>query len=305
MTRHRGRPASLLQTLAADRALVEVISSLRRHDITPILLKGPAIANWLYPDGDRRYVDLDLLVRPSDLARTGEILAAAGFVPDDRGLLREDRSAHATDWKRTGDEWAVVDLHSTVHGAHAHPERVWDVLRKHATTSTHFGAEVLSLDMDALAAQIVLHAAASGGRRPQPVRDLGRLVEVLDDDAWLRAAAIAADLEAMHAFVTGLLLVPEGAVIARTTGLDVSASPQFALAARDPEAVEPTSLIRFAGLSGLRRLHYVVRKLVPRRAFMMEWEYGPRSLPLKYVYRVWFVLARLPSSVISYWRRRS
>ena len=44
------------------------------------MIKGPAIARWLYPGWSRRgYVDIDLLVAPDRFQAAAEVLCAIGY----------------------------------------------------------------------------------------------------------------------------------------------------------------------------------------------------------------------------------
>ena len=51
--------------LVVDATTAEVVGALRDVDAPCIVLKGPALADWLYgPNSDRYSVDVDLLVNP-------------------------------------------------------------------------------------------------------------------------------------------------------------------------------------------------------------------------------------------------
>lgn len=62
--------------------LCRVLASFEREGIEAIPYKGPALAVAAYGDASlRQFVDLDILVRPRDVDRATELLAAYGFEP--------------------------------------------------------------------------------------------------------------------------------------------------------------------------------------------------------------------------------
>ena len=59
-----------------------MLEDFENHGITAIPYKGPALALQVYGDLKlRSFVDLDVLVRRSDAARAGTLLAARGYRP--------------------------------------------------------------------------------------------------------------------------------------------------------------------------------------------------------------------------------
>lgn len=62
--------------------LCAMLDALGSRGVEALPLKGPALAVQLYGDAKlRSFVDLDLLVRPRDARRAGEVLASMGFRP--------------------------------------------------------------------------------------------------------------------------------------------------------------------------------------------------------------------------------
>jgi hypothetical protein len=115
------RLAAAATNLALDSRTVEVVTALDAAGIPSILLKAPAIARWLYADGEsRQYADIDLLVGPHQFADAERVLADLGFA--ESGLERafpDERPRHAHAWTRARDGTAV-DLHRTLAGAGSH-----------------------------------------------------------------------------------------------------------------------------------------------------------------------------------------
>src|SRR3954468_19053260 len=65
--------------LRVDAATAEVARALDAAAIPHILLKGPSVARWLYPEGGRGYSDSDLLVSPSSVQAAEAVLESMGF----------------------------------------------------------------------------------------------------------------------------------------------------------------------------------------------------------------------------------
>ena len=100
------------ERLRIDAATVEVLERFELAGVHALVLKGPAIARWLYPDGvDRPYIDCDVLVDPADFDAAEGVLRSLGYT----GLL-EDLGMppwwceHAAVWQRCSDGLSI-DLH--------------------------------------------------------------------------------------------------------------------------------------------------------------------------------------------------
>src|SRR3954452_25284810 len=90
-----------MHRLMVDALTAEAVGRLGAAGCPNLILRGPVLARELYADGTlRRYVDVDLLVAPTDLERAGAALRAAGFDlrrdHRERPLLAEP---HAQEWR--------------------------------------------------------------------------------------------------------------------------------------------------------------------------------------------------------------
>ena len=102
--------------LALEAATAQVIGSLGARGVRTILLKGPALADWLYGGPDQRpYGDVDLLVAPHqfDLAET--CLGPLGFSYRLAGARPHEQVRHAHHWMREHPLRAAVDLHRSLY----------------------------------------------------------------------------------------------------------------------------------------------------------------------------------------------
>jgi len=74
------------------RELLRVVRALENRSISVVPYKGPALAAMIYGDVTlREFSDLDLLIRPADLAGARVILAEMGYVPEQLLSIREER----------------------------------------------------------------------------------------------------------------------------------------------------------------------------------------------------------------------
>jgi hypothetical protein len=127
--------SSSAEVLQLTRELLRVLALFAEHGIMAVPYKGPALAAQLYGSLALRHAgDLDLLVRPRDVARAGTLLRSLGYhprfpvPPGGEAMLRKSWCHEVLDH----DEAATVELH-------------WGF--------TH-GFFVLQLDLDALAPRL-------------------------------------------------------------------------------------------------------------------------------------------------------
>ena len=201
--------------------VAEVTSAFRQAGVPVVLLKGGALATWLYDDGTvRPYGDADLLVPPGCHAEAERVLAALGFVPHLPGRALPEWAEHAQVWKRQG---AAVDLHWRLRGVRIDPALAWAVLTEDTETLALGGGRVEALGLPARALHVALHAAQHGPGHAKPGRDLARAIARLPVDVWEDASALARRLEAQEAMAVGLRLVPEGARLAARLAFPTSA----------------------------------------------------------------------------------
>ena len=211
------------RTLSIDRVTAEVVSAFDAAGIASILLKGPSIARWLYPEGGRSYCDSDLLVPPGELDHAKAVLGGLGFVgaQDAWSRFEVPIENHASTFVRGGAGHrnpGTIDLHHTMGPIPTPDDKVWEVFCTHRLPLLVGGVEVQVLDRIGVALQIVLHALHHGGGS-HTLEDLRRLVDTLPPGDWPEVARLAATLGVEEALALGLRLNPAGAQIAGRLGL--------------------------------------------------------------------------------------
>lgn len=167
---------------------IRFLADILDDDVRWLVVKGPILAERLYPRPDMRgYVDLDVLVAPTDYERALIRMESAGASVVERN------------WRRVVDErpgelrvrlpsGLLVDLHW--HLLHrpawrAHfPLRVEELLDR-AQGVEIGGTPVATLDPAATALHLALHACLAGGDRLVWAVDLHRSLLQLDDPGAL------------------------------------------------------------------------------------------------------------------------
>ncbi|WP_205698111.1 nucleotidyltransferase family protein [Conexibacter sp. SYSU D00693] len=255
-THHPARPAGLArvaQALAVDAATREVVSGLQAAGLPCVVLKGPSVAAWLYAEGERGYVDSDVLVPRWHAEAAAGVLRGLGFEAAQDAEGR--RSEVSRPWRRRADDRSV-DLHVSVHGATEAPERVWDLLAERVRPLDLGPAQVPVLDVPARALLVALHAQQHADRPGgKPFEDLRRALAQTDDATWDAAATLALALGAERSFVEGLRLLPAGEAVLARMALGRAMSGRAA-----PLRV---ALLRVRSARGGRQARAAVRLLVP------------------------------------------
>jgi hypothetical protein len=286
----------------------EVVTALRAAQLDVLVLKGPAIAMWLYDDpGARPYHDIDVLVDPHKLQAAGDVLFAAGFLPPAPSYT-EDVPGHALAWHRESDG-AWIDLHYTLLGADVTHDVVWDVLWQRREPLIVGGIEVFVLDEPARALHLAMHLAQDHLGQPKKLDDLRRALNRVTAATWADAAGLAMQIGAAPAMGAGLRQLPAGARVA--TALDLPFPDRVDLVLRAEGSPPGTDAFewfaRRPGADG--KVRFALAKAFPPPWFLRSWSpvasrWGPLGLVLGYAHRLLWLTVRTPPAARSWWRAR-
>jgi Uncharacterised nucleotidyltransferase len=281
-----------------DGITAEIVQALRTDGVRPIVLKGPAVAQWLYDEiGDRLYTDSDLLVSPGELPAAEGTLRSLGFASGQSGWLAKSR-----EWRRGSD---LVDLHTSFFGIEAGDSTAWALLSADAQPISVGGITAAALCPAARALHLTLHAAQHESAFARPRADLERALVVLPREIWHEAARLAQPLGAAGALAAGLRRVG-AADLVEELGLGSTPSPAAAaLRAADPPP-GALGISELAAATSVRaRLTVLGRGIVPRRDYMRRHYtvagWGPPGLAAAYVLRLARLGRHLPNG-LSAWR---
>jgi hypothetical protein len=197
----------------------------------------------------------------------------------------------------------AVDLHWTLHGVKSSPEAVWGEFDAGAETMTILETPIRIPGEAARALHVALHAGAQAAYSPRPLEDLERALDLVDDPVWRAAAELAARLDAVALFASGLSMDPRGEVLAERLGILDAGDVDARLRAG---AAPPLSfgIRRLRSTRGLRaKVRLLVRELFPTPSFMRVWSpiarRGRLGLTLAYAYRPFWLAVKLPGAVIA------
>ncbi len=304
--------AVTMLSLEVDRVAGHVLGSLAVAGVRGVLLKGASVATWLYADGrPRPYRDIDVLVPQNQVEGASTVLSGLGYEPRHPSAAPGEHSNHAREWDKPG--WPTVDLHHSLEGARAPASRCWEVLSSRTRPLLVGGVEVEVLETDALACNLVLHAADSGSgrggsKRTKALDDLSRAIERLDLTTWREVRDIAEELDALAAFGVGLRLDPRGQELAKALQLPQDLTVELVLRG----SAETNLALPFERLAAARSLRekaaVVARELLPTPSFVRHWwrpaKRGGHWLIVGYLYRVVWVVLRIPRGLRSWLRAR-
>lgn len=223
-------------TMSVDALAVELIAVLEAEGITTVLLKGASIRSWLYPNEERAYGDVDLLVSPASYEEAGAVLRSAGYYDLTEGWAPLERAPHATTFRSDdGPGPAVcVDLHRTLPLVRADAENVWQTLSAHVTRIVLHGTKIRVLDLPARSFHLTLHAAQHGHAKSGPIEDLRRAVSVVEPDIWTEAVAVARTLGAEDYMAAALRMVDGGRDLTEHLGLAATESTMARILTNEP-----------------------------------------------------------------------
>src|ERR1700722_12004432 len=193
------------RNLLIDRLILQIDAALADAGIEHVLLKGPAIAGWLYSEQEvRSYGDGDFLIPHTRWENATGLLERLGFRDGWAEVAHPNLEGFASHpWVRETDN---IDLHATLAGIEVDFARAWSGLSRDTVEVPVGGRPVRALGEPARALHLALHAAHH--HEGKPMHDLERGIGRLPRGVWEAAATLAAELEATAAFATGLRLVP-------------------------------------------------------------------------------------------------
>jgi Uncharacterised nucleotidyltransferase len=284
-SRRQANTAAVL--LAIDFLAAEVAGRMDAAGVGCILLKGPALAEWLYPDGSRTYEDCDLLIEPGRRPDAEAVLRDLGFRPYDPPPVAAGLGIPVSRcWMRG---WERIDVHNSFWGLTAEPASVWATFAAESVTEVVARREVRMPSRSARVLLVALHAVHHGSGAPQPLADLARALEREPDVAWSEALGLARRLGGEAAFWAAFALLPGGVDRARALGLPRPLTLETALVATGLPVSE--GFERLARAEGaVARLRLARAELLPSAEFM-RWRYArarssSTGLALAYAWRL-------------------
>ena len=207
LKRHYLENSARNTVLAAE--LCRLINLFSAEDVQTIAYKGPALALFAYHDLSlRRFVDLDLIVKKSDVLKARESLLADGYAPSKSLSLNQQelllRTQHNMQFSRDNHR-LIVELHWEV--APQLFVNTGDLWQNLVTINIH-GTDVRVFSADDLLFSLCVHGSRHLWERLSWICDVAELISRHHFNwATLLEGAANADIERM--FLLGLFLAEQ------------------------------------------------------------------------------------------------
>lgn len=199
---------SISRGLRLRRLTTQVVDSLGRVGIIPVLLKGSGLAERLFPEQPlaRPATDVDVLVTSAELDQAGAVLQTLGFTRhDDAGIDDLAEEHHHVSWAGAGG--ALVEVHfrlfSGFGGHHFDDAAIRGRLRE----GTFQGRVVRWLDPADEFVYLATHAANHAFLRASWLLDLQRILAGAPQFEWRQLARRCHDAGFFQAVASALCIL--------------------------------------------------------------------------------------------------
>ena len=281
--------------------LIRVLDCLEAHGIDAIPYKGPLLAEQVYGDlALREFSDLDILVRPADVARATEALKSLSYAPNLRLSRLQQRAYVRSGYECAFDgplgknllemQWAIVPRFFSVNFG-------VEEFFEHATFSEIGGRPVRTLSTEDLLLALCVHGAKHAWMRLCWLRDIAAVVQLPQLD-WHRVWTKAKELGVVRILGVSLTLAHcmAGASVPRdareqvqTDAMIQELSDRIALHIPESEEYSTEALEYFRLMMSLRERASDRIRFTTRLAFtpsVGEWAVIGLPGPLFPLYRV-------------------
>lgn len=252
-----GVPAEVLEPLAREagdwtrsalvqvRDLIAVLQAFRAVAIEPLIYKGPFLADRLYGGISlRHFRDLDLVVRPRDVALAARTLVSLGFLREDGETSRPDHVSTAFLNRDCEIGFYHPQSHSLVelHWGVTHPRGVdsfdFEALWRATRIERLFGQPVRIVSPEELWLLLAIHAGEKHRwERLKWVIDLSLVPGSARGFDWVRLCEVAREWGRER------MLHQSIAIVRDLTGLSVPAPLRRSIAT-DPEVASQVAMAR-------------------------------------------------------------
>jgi hypothetical protein len=201
--------ANAMRNAYLARELVQITSLLKEKGVPVIAFKGPVLARAAYGDLSlREFVDLDILVRPSDLGMTRDFLFSQGYRSRYSGLGEKERGFFLWCEEAFGnkDGLVCVDVHWQMNPQYFAYAPEGDVLWRRTVPVELQGGTVSTLSTPDLLLHLCVHGAKHGWTTLGWICDVAVLACRNPGLEWSRMIAEAASLGGRRLLLLGLYL---------------------------------------------------------------------------------------------------
>jgi hypothetical protein len=207
-----GHQQQIQRNMVATARLLKLVEEFRSSNIPVLPFKGPLLAIRAYRDLSlRRFGDLDMLIRPHDLAPSIELLKANGYSPVTSATWLEKTNWNISDKKDilfiSDDGDLPVELHWKLSGSHfalpVEEDRLW----ARAEETSIAGHKIGTLSFNDLLLYLCLHGSRHSWERLGWISDINELIGSAEHIDWEHLTAEADRLGCRNVLGLGLYLV--------------------------------------------------------------------------------------------------
>jgi Uncharacterised nucleotidyltransferase len=202
-----------LHGLSTAKATIELTSTLKRHGIPAVLLKGLAVADRYYGSPHaRQSIDIDLLVPEHLVEDAQRAVESLGYVQSNpsfeippgcqdalRAITNDVSYAHKADGTK-------LELHWRLARNRRLPSWHFDTVRRHATTMPFANSALAVLEPAALMTYLICHGAKHSWFRLKWLADIDRMSAKLTPGQLRSAIELSARHGTLHLLATSLRL---------------------------------------------------------------------------------------------------
>jgi Uncharacterised nucleotidyltransferase len=194
-------------TLSMTAELFHILDEFARHGIETLLVKGPVISLLAYGDSAvRSYVDLDLLVRNTQILKASQAMTAMGFdadVPESAIVAGKVPGEYLFTWPGTQ---RLIELHTPdTFRYYRKPMRIDDLFARRRTLPLD-AREIPALSLEDELVLNCIHGGKHFWERLMWVSDIAAVVTRHPEIDWAKAQRAAADVGAERMLLVGLHL---------------------------------------------------------------------------------------------------
>jgi hypothetical protein len=210
----RSAADNALFNLYRTRELIKLLAVFDAHSIPCFPFKGSILSARVYHNlALREYSDLDILIHPSDVLRTRDLLLEQGYrlwSPPNRHHKSRRFSHRNKDLIfESGNGQIMVELHWRLSGSHftfpLDMEGLWERLE----ITSLAGAKVRTLALEDLLLYLCMHGSRHGWERLLWICDIAEIVRQHPEMNWRHVREVAHALGCERMLGLGLLLARE------------------------------------------------------------------------------------------------
>jgi len=192
------------------QAVTELLTAFRQARLPLLMLKGVALLNTVYKKTPqlRSFLDIDILVRETDLARAHEVLIDLGYAPDGTVPTAWANIYHLPMYLKAGER---VEVHFALVKGHAPFRVALPELWSRARSIPVNGEEMLVFSSEDLLLHGALHLSVHKEFVSRPLRQLRDLGEIAvrEEVHWDQLRELAYRYRAERALYYALRLAKE------------------------------------------------------------------------------------------------